>query len=34
MKQAGRDELIDQSFLPDKMKANYCQLLKKRIELL
>ncbi len=27
-------ELISQSFLPEKMKADYCQLLNKRIELL
>ena len=28
------EALISQSFLPQKMKADYCQLLKKRIELL
>ena len=28
------EELIGQSFLPEKMKADYCQLLNKRIELL
>ena len=28
------DELIHQSFLPKKMKDDYCQLLKKRIKLL
>ena len=27
-------ELIGQSFLPDKMKADYCRLLEKRIKLL
>ena len=28
------EELIGLSFLPEKMKADYCQLLKKRIQLL
>ena len=28
------EALISQSFLPQKMKADYCQLLNKRIELL
>ena len=28
------EKLISQSFLPQKMKADYCQLLKKRIQLL
>ena len=28
------EALISQSFLPEKMKDDYCQLLKKRIELL
>ena len=28
------EELIGQSFLPEKMKADYCLLLSKRIELL
>ena len=27
------EELISQSFLPDKMKAGYCHLLRKRIRL-
>jgi len=27
----GWEELISQSFLPDKMKAAYCDLLRKRI---
>ena len=28
------EELISQSFLPEKMKAGYCRLLHRRIELL
>ncbi len=28
------EELISQSFLPDKMKAAYCHLLRKRLKLL